>query len=120
MISEPPALAHEDLPIPSFNLSRLLSSIPATPKALAGSIISVEAFVISGSVSTAIKDNLHILYDSEIVAIVYRGKNKSTGLVATTIWAWIGAKASVGEKEEAKLQDLASRFNTSLVGLFIK
>jgi len=71
--------------------------------------------VISGSSSTVIKENIHVFYDAEIMAIVYRGKNKSTGLVGTTVWAWIGSKASLGEKETTKLQDMASRFNTSLV-----
>jgi hypothetical protein len=58
---------------------------------------------------------MDVFYDGEIVAIVYRGKSKTTGLVATIVWAWIGSKAILGEKETAKLQDMASRFNTSLV-----
>jgi hypothetical protein len=93
----------------------LLASVPATPKLAPGTAISVETFTVSGSASTAIKENMDVFYDGEIVAIVYRGKSKTTGLVATIVWAWIGSKAILGEKETAKLQDMASRFNTSLV-----
>jgi methionine aminopeptidase len=110
-------LAHDDPPLPTFNLSRLLASIPAVPKLTPGSIISVEAFVISGSSSTVVNNDPHIFYESEIIAVVYRGKSKPSGLVATTVWAWVGAKATMKDKEEAKLQDMATRFNTSLVWL---
>ncbi|KAG8832492.1 hypothetical protein FRC18_004928 [Serendipita sp. 400] len=106
---------HEDPPIPSFNLSRLLSSVPALPKIAAANIISVEAYTISGSSSTAIKEDMSIFYEGDVIAIVYRGKNKTSGLVATTVWAWIGRKAALTEKENGKLTDLATRFNTSLV-----
>ncbi|KAG9057566.1 hypothetical protein FS842_005778 [Serendipita sp. 407] len=106
---------HEDPPIPSFNLSRLLSSVPALPKITAANIISVEAYTISGSSSTAIKEDMSIFYEGDVIAIVYRGKNKTSGLVATTVWAWIGRKAALTEKENGKLTDLATRFNTSLV-----
>jgi methionine aminopeptidase len=111
------SLAHDNPPLPTFNLSRLLASIPAAPKLTPGSVISVEAFVISGSSSTAVKNDPHIFYESEIIAIVYRGKSKPSGLVATTVWAWVGAKATMEDKEEAKLQEMANRFNTSLVWL---
>ncbi len=107
--------AHDDAPVPAFNLSRLLASVPATPKLVPGGAISTETFLISGSSSTAIKENMHVFYDGEIIAIVYRGKNKTSGLVATTVWGWIGSNATLTEKETAKLQDMASRFNTSLV-----
>jgi hypothetical protein len=92
-----------------------LASIPATPKLTPGTAISVETFTVSGSASTAITESVGVFYEGEIIAIVYRGKSKTTGLVATTVWAWIGSKATLGEKETAKLQDMASRFNTSLV-----
>ncbi|PVG02391.1 hypothetical protein CPB86DRAFT_725416 [Serendipita vermifera] len=105
----------EDQPVPSFSLSRLLASVPATPKFAPGSVISVETFSVSGSSAIAIKDNMHIFYDAEAIAIVYRGKNKTTGLVSTTVWGWIGSNCEHTEKEETKLGEIATRFNTTLV-----
>ncbi|KAG8833648.1 hypothetical protein FRC17_010313 [Serendipita sp. 399] len=109
---------HDDQPVPSFNLSRLLSSVPAVPKIAAGNIISVEAYTISGSSSTAIKENMSIFYESDIIAVVYRGKIKTSGLVATTVWAWIGKDVVLTEKEDAKLTEIVTRFNTSLVKVY--
>ena len=108
-------VAHEDPPIPAFNLSRLLASVPATPKLAPGAAISTETFLINGSSSTAINENMNVFYDGEIMAIVHRGKSKTTGLVATTVWGWIGSNATLSGKETTKLQDMSSRFNTSLV-----
>lgn len=108
-------IPHEDTPLPAFSLSRLLASVPATPKLAPGAAISTETFLIAGSSSTAIKDDMHIFYDGEIIAVVHRGKNKTSGLVATTVWGWIGSSAMLTEKETTKLQDMAGRFNTSLV-----
>ncbi|CAG7854544.1 SubName: Full=Related to glycinamide ribonucleotide transformylase {ECO:0000313/EMBL:CCA70449.1} [Serendipita indica DSM 11827] len=102
-------------PIPTFSLSRLLAPLPGSAKGSLGDVISIEAFLISGTSSTAIKDSIHVVYDQEILAFVSRKKNRTSGLVATTVWAWVGSRASCGEKEEGKLQEVASRFNTTLI-----
>ena len=77
--------------------------------------ISTEVLSIAGAVASSVSHDAHIFYDSEVLAIIYRSKTKSSGLVSTKVWAWHGAKSHAGEKEERKLQELSRRYNTSLV-----
>lgn len=106
---------YTDVPVPRFNLSGLLASVPPPLKVIPGSTISIDTYLISGSSSTVVNEDRHILYDADIVAIVHRGKPRTGGLVTTTVWAWVGCQANLTSKENAKLQEMASRFNTSLV-----
>ena len=68
-----------------------------------------------GALATPVNDGAHILYDSDVLAIIHRSKAKSSGLVSTKVWGWFGSRSQTGEKEERKLQELARRYNTSLV-----
>src|SRR5258706_12323753 len=107
-------LEHDDGPIGSFNLTALLASRPAAPKPSQGTI-SVESFAISGSASTLIDSEPHIFYDGDIVTVVHRAKGKASDLVTTTGWGWEGRRSQCSEKEQKKLNEVASRFGTKLV-----
>jgi hypothetical protein len=107
-------LEHDDGPIGSFNLTALLASRPAAPKASQGTI-SVESFAISGSTSTLIDSEPNIFYNGDIVAVVHRAKGKASDLVTTTVWGWEGRHSQCTEKEKKKLNELASRFGTKLI-----
>lgn len=80
--------------------------------------ISVEVMCVVGSNATVIATDYNVFYDSEVLAIIHRFKAKSNGLVNTKVWAWHGSKSEAGEREEKKLQELARRYNTSLVRIF--
>lgn len=77
--------------------------------------VSVDVLSIAGSVSSAVSSDTSVFYDTEILAIIQRAKVKSSGLVDTKIWGWIGRDAKVGLKEEKALTDLAKRYGTKLV-----
>ncbi|KAL5524000.1 hypothetical protein ACEPAG_8173 [Sanghuangporus baumii] len=80
--------------------------------------VSVEVLDVAGGSSMEITkgpDNVYVFYEAEVLAIVHRAKSRSSGLVATKVWAWIGRKAGVGEREEKKLQELAKRYGTVLL-----
>jgi hypothetical protein len=70
---------------------------------------------IAGATATPIAADSHVFYETEITAVIHRYKTKSSGLVGTTVWAWRGSKVQAREQEEKKLQELARRYNTSLV-----
>ena len=92
------------------------ASQPFTPDTDIHSI-SVEVLSIQGTAASPISRDSHVLYESEVLAIVHRYKSNSSGLVGTTVWAWRGNKGHLGEREERKLQELARRYNTSLVSV---
>ena len=73
--------------------------------------------MIQGNTATAEKENLHVFYDTEVIAVVHRFKEKSSGLAKTELWGWKGGKCQCSEKEEKKLQDLAKRYNTQPVSI---
>lgn len=79
--------------------------------------VSVDVLSIVGSASSAISSDTSVFYDAEILAIVWRAKVKSSGLVETRVWGWIGKDARVGPKEEKALAELAKRYGTKLVGV---
>lgn len=70
-----------------------------------------------GNNATAIDNDSNIFYETEVLAIIYRFKTKSSGLVNTKVWAWKGSKAQPSEREEKKLQEVARRYNTPLVNV---
>ena len=72
---------------------------------------------ISGNSTTTISKDAHVFYDSELLAVVHRAKVKSSGLVATKVWAWRGRRAQPDEREAQKVQELARRYGTTLVSL---
>lgn len=110
-------IEHYDRPVPSFNLTALLASAPG-PLKNSNETISIEVSVVSGQNLTLVKQDPHIFYDSEVLAIVHRGKSRTSGLVTTTVWGWKGLHVRSDNKEESKLQEIATRFNTTLVGSF--
>lgn len=111
----------EDFPnsvVPQIDVRPLLSSIPKLPPADPGvTTVSVDVLSIVGSASSAISSDTSVFYDTEILAIIRRAKVKSSGLVETGVWGWIGKDAKVGPKEEKALADLAKRYGTKLVGV---
>lgn len=78
--------------------------------------MSVDVLSIVGSTAGTISNNTSVFYDTEILAVVQRAKVKSSGLVDTKVWGWVGKDAKVGPKEEKALEDLAKRYGTELVG----
>jgi hypothetical protein len=79
--------------------------------------VSVDVMVINGNTATTLTRDTNIFYDTEVLAIIHRSKSKSSGLVATAVYAWWGKRRQVNEREQRKLQDLAKRYGTALVSL---
>lgn len=81
--------------------------------------LSVEVMVITGTTASMLSQNLAIFYDTEILAIIYRSKSRSSGLVSTMVWGWEGKRAVLAEREQRKLQELGKRYGTSTVRQFL-
>lgn len=79
--------------------------------------VSIDVLSIVGSTSTVVSSDTNVFYDTEILAIIQRAKVKSSGLVDTKVWGWIGKDAKVDPKEEKALADLAKRYGTKLVSV---
>ena len=111
----------EDFPnyvVPKIDVRPLLKSIPKpAPADLGLMTVSVDVLSIVGSASSVINSSTNVFYDTEILAIIQRVKVKSSGLVDTKVWGWIGKDAKVDAKEEKALVDLAKRYGTKLVGV---
>ena len=98
----------------------LLKSIPKPVPTDPGVVtVSVDVLSVVGSTSRNITSDTSVFYDTEILVIIQRVKAKSSGLVATNVWGWIGKEARVGPKEEKALADLAKRYGTKLVGVVL-
>ncbi|KAF8210398.1 hypothetical protein K438DRAFT_1809615 [Mycena galopus ATCC 62051] len=105
--------SHVDDPLPRVDVSPLLKYKPPSPSKDAQTI-QVDVMAIAGS--SALPLGLtHTFYDTEILAIIYRSKSNSTGLMSSTVWSWQGKSSSMGESEERKLAELAKRYGTSIV-----
>lgn len=70
---------------------------------------------IVGNSASVIDQEPNVFYESEAIVIIHRFKTKSSGLVGTKVWSWVGTKATLGDREERKIQELARRYNTSRV-----
>ena len=81
--------------------------------------ISVEVMAIAGNAVTAINKDAHVFYDSELLAVIHRAKVKSSGLVATKVWAWRGRRAQPDELAIQKVQELARRYGTTPVSVSV-
>ena len=77
--------------------------------------MSVEVMSITGTTASTLPQDQAIFHDTEILAIVHRSKSSSTGLVSTVVWGWEGKRATLGEREQRKLQELGNRYGTSTV-----
>lgn len=107
---------HADEPLPRVDIVPLLNLKPSVFKPDPNATpISVDVMSIVGHNATPVNNDSHVFYDTEMLAVIYRSKAKSSGLVTTKVWAWHGSKAHATELEEAKLQELARRYNTPLV-----
>ena len=101
-------------PLPQANIDNILAPEIWVPSSGVQSI-SVDVMTVAGSSATPVARDINIFYDSELVVIVHRSKVKSNGLVSTAVWSWRGKKNTPSEREEQKMQELARRYNTSLV-----
>jgi hypothetical protein len=102
---------------PRVDIEPLLKSIFKPVLADSGNAtVSVDVLSITGSASSPITSDISVFYDTEILAVIQRAKVKSSGLVDTKVWGWIGKEAKVYPKEEKALADLAKRYGTKLVG----
>jgi len=82
--------------------------------------VSVEVLLVVGKTASPPARTPEVFYESEIILVITRSKSKSSGLVATRVWCWIGRLASLGDKESKKVSEIAARYNTSLVRLLIR
>ena len=109
---------HIDKPLPEVDIGALAEAKAKSHMPDVNTLtVSVEVLVITGSTATALTRDVNVFYESEVLAIIHRSKSKSSGLVATAVFAWWGMRSQVGEREQRKLQDLAKRYGTSLVRL---
>lgn len=81
--------------------------------------VSVDVLSVAGYASGAIHSDTNVCYDTEILAVIHRVKVKSSGLVDTRVWGWVGKEAKVSPKEEKALADLAKRYGTKLVSVIL-
>lgn len=106
--------------VPKIDVRPLLKSIPKpAPPDPGVTTVSVDVLSIVGSASSTVNSDTNVFYDTEILAIIQRAKVKSSGLVDTKVWGWIGKDAKAGPKEEKALADLAKRYGTKLVGVIL-
>ncbi|KAG6887503.1 hypothetical protein C0992_012024 [Termitomyces sp. T32_za158] len=77
--------------------------------------ISVEVMSITGTTASSLTRDQTIFYENELLAIVHRSKSQSSGLVSTSVWGWEGRRAVLGPREQRKLQEIAQRYDTSVV-----
>ncbi|KAM5531859.1 hypothetical protein V8D89_014489 [Ganoderma adspersum] len=111
-------LVHDDQPLPHVDIDALYQA-PRSVYAPDPDVqtISVEVMAIAGNAVTAINKDAYIFYDSELLAVIHRAKVKSSGLVATKVWAWRGRRAQPDELAAQKVQELARRYGTTPVAV---
>ncbi|KIY67156.1 hypothetical protein CYLTODRAFT_422772 [Cylindrobasidium torrendii FP15055 ss-10] len=100
-------------PISRLDVSALIAGPPVYTPDQSIRDISVEVMLVSGSATTILSDDTNVFYDNEILAVIHRKKSISSGLVATTVWAWAGRELDA--REEIKLEEIASRYRTSYI-----
>lgn len=110
-------LALEDIgDLPVVDVNKMLKSVvPLFKPAPDTRVVSVDVMTISGSSATELKTDVNVFYDMDVLAVIERLKSITSGLVATSVWAWFGKNSKYGENEEQKLQELAKRYGTTLV-----
>lgn len=108
---------HVDEPLPRVDV-RSLENSQTRPISLDANVqtISVDVMAITGNTASAISRDTNVFYDTELLAIIHRSKSKSSGLVSTSVWNWQGRQCQLGEREQRKLQELAKRYGSTLVG----
>lgn len=109
---------HADKPSPKLDVRVLLEKAASSPPlSFDPSLkpISTDVLSIRGRIASPVTTQPHVFYDTELRAIVYRSKDVVNRLASTTIWAWRGNAAKVGDDEKWKIQDLESRFGTKVI-----
>ncbi|KAF8161209.1 hypothetical protein B0H34DRAFT_796031 [Crassisporium funariophilum] len=110
------SVVHHDVPLPDIDISGLLKPrLRAWKRSPDTQSVSVEVLIITGTTATPLSRFLDVFYDSEILAIIDRTKSKSTGLVSTSIWCWLGKRSILGDREDKKVQELAKRYGTKAI-----
>ncbi|KAJ7072217.1 hypothetical protein C8F01DRAFT_1102975 [Mycena amicta] len=104
---------HLDEPLPRVDISPFARYTLPSP-AIDSQTIQVDVLSVSGNTAFPL-GNIHVFYETEILAIVHRSKSSATGLMNSTVWSWQGKATSLGESEERKLAELAKRYGTSVV-----
>ncbi|KAI0823308.1 hypothetical protein BC628DRAFT_524655 [Trametes gibbosa] len=109
-------LVHTDEPLPHVDIDSLYHAprLTYTPTADV-TTVSVDVLSIIGNTASTISKDANIFYDAEVLAIIHRAKVRSSGLVETKVWGWLGRRAQMGERETQKLQELARRYGTAPV-----
>ncbi|KAI1796359.1 hypothetical protein LXA43DRAFT_1157380 [Ganoderma leucocontextum] len=114
-------LVHDDQSLPYVDIDALYHAPrPAYAPDPDVQTISVEVMAIAGNAATAINKDAHVFYDSELIAVIHRAKVKSSGLVATKVWAWRGRQAQPDEREAQKVQELARRYGTTPASMAVE
>ncbi|GAW05454.1 gelsolin repeat [Lentinula edodes] len=106
---------HDDPPLPSIDIDVLLKSHQLCESNSDLATVSVEVMIISGNNAAVLSRETDIFYDAEVLAIVHRSKSKSSGLVSTTIWGWLGKNCEAGDLEQNKLEELSKRYGTNVI-----
>ena len=105
----------DDAFFPSFNIEPLIKPPTLFSADLKSETVSVDIILVTGTAATVVPQHQAIFYDTELLAIVYRSKSQTTGLVSTTVWAWRGKRCTLGEKENKKLHELGQRYGAAVV-----
>ncbi|KAG6813556.1 hypothetical protein H0H92_009948 [Tricholoma furcatifolium] len=79
--------------------------------------ISVEVMAVVGTSVSALTTDRTIFYDNEVLVIIHRSKSQLSGLVATSVWSWEGKRATLGSREQRKLQEIAQRYSTTVISV---
>lgn len=113
--SEVVRIDHVDEPLPRMDVKALLeanTSLPFVPSPDL-TTISVEVMSVLHENATLVPCDTSILYDTELLVIVYRARSHKSGLATTKVWCWQGRKSHCGIREEGKVGELARRYGTS-------
>ena len=105
----------DDAVFPSSDIELLIKPPLLFSADVKSETISVDTILVTGTTATVVSQHQAIFYDTELLAIVYRSKSRTTGLASTTVWAWRGKRCILGEKENKKLQELGQRYGTAVV-----
>ena len=73
----------------------------------------MDILCISGNTATAVTREPNVFYDTDVIAVIHRLKEKIGQLVSNKVWIWRGKRAEFTEKEERKARELAERFHTT-------
>ncbi|KIJ49349.1 hypothetical protein M422DRAFT_246441 [Sphaerobolus stellatus SS14] len=107
-------LTYQDTIPPAFNLNAILKETPFNPNPKTQTL-SVDVLLISGSTAAPVTQEPNVFYDTEIIGIVHRSKDKTGELVSNQVWIWKGRNSQFGPREERKATELAERYGTTPV-----